>query len=64
MFGKPQGWYISYIPWLAVVYQLYTTAAAFDLRCESVTYLYIPHKLQAIVFEYMYRWCPNKYVLL
>ena len=41
MFGKPQGWYISYTPWLAVVYQLYTTAAAFDLRCESVTYVYI-----------------------
>ena len=41
MFGKPQGWYISYIPRLAVVYQLYTTAAAFDLRCESVTFLVI-----------------------
>ena len=45
MFGKPQGWYISYIPQPAAMYQLYTTAAAFDLRCESVTYhnnYYIP----------------------
>ena len=39
-FGQPQVWYISYVPQLAVVHQLCTTAWTFDLRCESVTYMY------------------------
>ena len=30
-----------YTPQLAMVYQLYTTASAFDLRCKNVTYNYI-----------------------
>ena len=32
-----------------MVYQLYTTAAAFDLRCESDTYTYVVYHVSVYV---------------